>query len=73
MALQSILFIDYASARWKILDLAYNRREVRDKRPLGRDPDRSWRYRHTIVNIYFRRLLPPMSKEPSAAIKKALH
>ena len=26
---------------WKVSDLAYNRRETWDKRPLGRDPDRS--------------------------------
>ena len=35
----------------KVLGLAYNRRKTRDKRPLGKDPDRSWCHRHTIVNL----------------------
>ena len=32
--------------RWKVLGLAYNRRKTRNKRPLVRDPDRSWCHRH---------------------------
>ena len=31
--------------------LPYDRRETRDKLPLGRDPDRSWRHRHTSIII----------------------
>ena len=41
-------------------------RETRDKRPLGRDPDRSWCHRHTTS------ILPPMSMESWTATKKAL-
>ena len=33
----------------KSSNLAYNRRETREKRPLGKDPDRSWCNLHTIV------------------------
>ena len=32
-----------------ISSLAYNRHETRDKRPLGRGPDRSWCHRHMIA------------------------
>ena len=42
-------------------------RETWDKRPLGRDPDRSWCHRHTTSML----LSTPM--EPLAATKKALH
>ena len=38
-------------ARWKVLGLVYNRRETRDKRPLGRNQDRSWCHCHTIVSF----------------------
>ena len=31
----------------KLVDLAYNRRETRDKQLLGRDPGRSWCHCHT--------------------------
>ena len=41
----------YKSVFWKFSDLAYNRCETRDKRPLGRDPDRSWCYFHTSVKL----------------------
>ena len=43
----------YTRARWKFLDLAYNRRKTRDKRPLGRDPDRCWCHCHTSVKHFF--------------------
>ena len=33
--------------KMKSSSLSYNRRETRDKRPLGRDPDRSCCHRHT--------------------------
>jgi hypothetical protein len=66
----------------KVLGLAYNRCETRDKRPLGKDPDRSWCHRHTPVKVsgsqlmdlwterQHTRMLRPMSMEPWAAIKK---
>jgi hypothetical protein len=41
-------------------------RETRDKRPLGRDPDRSCCHLLTSVKLAL------MSMEPRAAIKKAL-
>ena len=40
----------------KFSDLAYNRREIWDKRPLARDPDRSWCHLHTSVKLFW--LLP---------------
>ena len=33
--------------------LAYNRRETRDKWPLGRHPDRSWCHLHTILKLFW--------------------
>ena len=41
--------------RWKVLGLAYNRRETRDRRPLGRDSDRSWYHRNTtsMIKLFF--------------------
>ena len=38
-------------ARWKVLDLTYNWIETRNKRPLVRDPDRSWRHCHTSIQL----------------------
>ena len=35
----------------KSSSLAYNRRETRDKLPLGRDPDRSWCHHPTSVKL----------------------
>ena len=69
----------------KSSSLAYNRRETRDKPPLGRDPDKSWCHLPTSVKLPWSqptdrrterqhtRTLPPMSMEPWAATKKALH
>ena len=60
-------------------------RETRDKRSLGRDPDRSWCHRHTSVKVSWSqsmgpwsewqhtRMLPPMFMEPWATAKKPLH
>ena len=39
------------TAKVKALGLAYNRRETRDKWPLGRDPDRSWCHSHISVKL----------------------
>ena len=39
-------------AKWKVLGLAYNWCETRDKRPLGKDLDRSWCHRHTNWKIF---------------------
>jgi hypothetical protein len=41
----------------KVLGLAYNRRETRDKWPLDRDLDRSWCHLHTSVKLFW---LQPM-------------
>ena len=43
--LLNILFFLSVRARWKVL--AYNQHETLDKRPFGRDPDRSWCHLHT--------------------------
>ena len=62
-------------------------RETLDKQPLGREPDMSLCRRHTMsmIKLYWSqsmdpwterqdtRMLPPISIEPWAAIKKALH
>ena len=73
----------------KSSNLAYNPCETRDKRPLGRDLDRSRCHLHTSVQLSWSqpmdpwterqhtcmlpRVLPLMSMEPLAATKKALH
>ena len=50
--------IDSVSALYKgkvkSSSLTYNRRETRDKRPLGRNPDRSWGHRHISVKFFGR-------------------
>ena len=56
--------------------------KIRDKRPLGRDPDRSWCHRHTSVKFFWSQPMAPwtraeaysymMSMEPWAATEKAL-
>ena len=60
-------------------------RETREKRPLGRDPDRRWRYRHTSVKLFWSQPMVPwtlvaahecaasQSMDPWAATKKAFH
>jgi hypothetical protein len=65
--------------------LAYNRREIRDKRPLGRDLDRSWCHLYTSVKLLWSQPMAPktsatayecvaaQSMNPWAATKKALH
>ena len=67
---------------WKVSDLAYNLRETQDKRPLGKDPDRSWCHRHTPVKLsgsqhmdpwterLHTRMLPSMPLESWAANKQ---
>ena len=64
--------------------LAYNRRESRDKRSLGRDPDRSWSHLRTSVKLLWSQLMAQwvsaaayecaaaQSMDPCAATKKAL-
>ena len=42
LSLLNVSYIPLMKTRWKVLDLAYNRRETWDKRLLDRDPDRSW-------------------------------
>ena len=59
-------------------------RETRDKRPLGRDPDRSWCHCHTSAKLSLSQPMDPwtewqhtrmlpMSMETWAATKKSLH
>ena len=48
---RSPIFPKHIRARWKVLGLAYNRRETRDKRPLDRDPDRSW-YSYAAADVH---------------------
>ena len=43
----------------KSSSLAYNKRETRDKQPLGRDPDRSWCHHRTSVNLFWSQLMDP--------------
>ena len=63
----------------KSCSLAYNRRETRDKRPLGRVPDRGWCHLHIGVKLFWSQLMAPyecaatQSMDPWAATKKALH
>ena len=47
--------------RWKVFVLAYNRRGTLDKRPLGRDPDMSWRHRHTtsMIKLFWSEAMAP--------------
>ena len=44
--------------RWIVLGITYNWRETRHKRPLGRDPDRSWYHYHTSIKLFW---LHPMA------------
>ena len=46
-------------ARWKVLGLLYNRCEIRDKRLLGRFPDRSWCHRLTSVKLFCSQSIAP--------------
>ena len=45
-----LLYEGKVKSSWPIL------RETRVKRPLGRDPDRSWCHRNTSVNTYCRHI-----------------
>ena len=69
----------------KSSSLAYNRRETRDKRPLGRDTDRSWCHLRTSVKVFWSQSMVSwtsaavnecavaQSMDPWAANKKAVH
>ena len=46
------VFISTYEGKVRTSSLAYNRCETRDKRPLGRDPDRSWSHLHTSVKLF---------------------
>ena len=52
--------------QWKVESSRPNLRETRDKRPLSRDPDRSWCHRHTtsMIKLYWSQ---PMAPWASAA------
>ena len=68
----------------KSSSLANNKREIWEKRLLGRDPDRSWCHFHTSVKLFWSQPMVPwtlaaayecvaaQSMESSAATKKAL-
>jgi hypothetical protein len=45
--------------KWKVLGLAYNRRETWDKQSLGRNLDRSWCYYHTSVKFSWSQPMDP--------------
>ena len=51
--LSKIYIIKYTRARCKVLDVAYNRRETRDKRPMGRDPENNLCHLHTSVKLFW--------------------
>ena len=59
----------YTSTRvvWQVSNLAYNRRETREKRLLGRDPDRSQCHLHNSLKLFWSR---PMAPWTSAAAYK---
>ena len=77
--------IEYFTYEDKVKNSRPSLRETRDKRPLARNPDRSWCHRRTSVKFSWSQpmdpwtelqhthMLPPMSMEPWAATKKALH
>ena len=44
-------YLRYIRGQGESSSLAYNRRETWVKRPLGRDPDRSWCHLHTSVKL----------------------
>ena len=52
---------EYTTASSKVLDLTYDRRKTREKRPLGRDPVRSWCHRHTtgIIKLFWSQPIAP--------------
>ena len=50
-------------------NLAYNRCEIRDKRTLGRGPDRSWCYLHTSVKLFWSQ---PMAAWTGGSIRVAI-
>ena len=56
-----LTFVGIYVARWKVLDQAYNRYETQDKRPLGRDPERSWCHCHTNVKLFWSQPVAPWS------------
>ena len=64
----SISVLSHTRTRLKVLGLAYNRRETRDKRPLARYSDISWCHLHTSVKLFW-----SQPKDPWSATKKALH
>ena len=49
-------------ARWKVLGLAYNRNETRDKWPLGREPDWGWCHLHTNVKLSWLQPMDPRTE-----------
>ena len=54
-------------AKFKVIDLVYNRREIWD-------PDRGWCHRHSSVKLFWLQPMAPLtSRDPLTATKKALH
>jgi hypothetical protein len=53
------IMVIYTRVVWKVSDLAYNKWETRDKRLLGRDPDRSRCHLHTSLKLFSSRPMAP--------------
>ena len=81
LCLPHLLLPSNKRARWKVLGLAYNQSETRNKQLLGRDPDRSWCHCHISVQLSWSQpmdpwtewqhiLMPPISMEWWALTKK---
>ena len=51
-----LIYVGIYEAKVKSSNITYNWRETRDKRPLDKDPDRSWCHRHTSVKLFWSQL-----------------
>ena len=63
----------YTRVLWKVLSLAYNRCETRDKWSLGRDPDRSWCYLHTRVKLFWSQPMAPWTLAAANECYSSVH
>ena len=68
MKTQYIPHMTRKQARWKVLDLAYNRCETRDKRPLGREPGRRWCHHHTSLKLFWSHRTMDSNQESFTAV-----
>ena len=84
----SILILHYNAlykGKVKSSSLVYNQRETWNKRPLGRDPDRSWCHLHIGVKLFWSQPMAPwtlaaayactatQSMDPWTATKRSYH